>query len=243
MFTCLSFNLRVDSENDLENRFLNRREVLQTFFNMHSFDLIGFQEVRENTYQFLTQALPHMKSVIVYRDDVEATPIFYDPEKFELVETKTFWLSDTPDVISKYEESAFIRICTHVVFKVKEKLLIFLNTHLDYLADATCLKQAKVIIKKIAELKNKYSDAAIILSGDFNQHPDSNTISYLRTKLDCLIESNHITYHDFTDTTVGQPIDYIFFQNIKPIKQQIITDKPGNRYLSDHYPVLLHFDI
>lgn len=243
MLTCLSFNLRVDSENDLENRFLNRREILQTFFNMHLFDLIGFQEVRENTYQFLTQALPHMKSVIVYRDDVEATPIFYNPKKFKLVETKTFWLSDTPSEISKYEESAFMRICTYIVFKVKEKLLIFLNTHLDYLTDATCLKQAKVIIKKVDELKAKYPDAAIILSGDFNQYPDSETISYLCTQLDCHIERNHITYHNFTDTKIGQPIDYIFFHQIKPIKHQIITDKPGNRHMSDHYPVLLYFDI
>ena len=72
-------------------------------------DILGAQEVQAGQYEFLTEHLVGYGSVVAYRDKKgarsESCPIFYNEKRFELLDSGTFWLSDTPDQMSKYEES------------------------------------------------------------------------------------------------------------------------------------------
>ena len=67
-------------------------------------DIIGFQEVTKMHYRYLCATLDGFENVIAYRDkslQPEACPIFYRQSKFQLVDKGSFWLSETPEVMSK----------------------------------------------------------------------------------------------------------------------------------------------
>ena len=52
---------------------------------------------------------------IVYNS--EGCPIFYSTEKFELEDKGSFWLSETPEVMSKDWGAACYRVCSYVILK------------------------------------------------------------------------------------------------------------------------------
>lgn len=56
-------------------------------------------------------------------ENAEYSCIFYNAQKFELIEQNTFWLSETPEVISKGWDAAYHRIVTYGLFKHKKTLL------------------------------------------------------------------------------------------------------------------------
>ena len=133
-------------------------------------DILGAQEVQPGQYEFLTEHLEGYGSIVGYRDEKgsrsESCPIFYSEARFELLESGTFWLSDTPDVMSKYEESDEHRIASYV--KLKDKYtgitLAVYNTHPDWTSVEARIKQLSVIAEKA-----KASDAdRIVVLGDLN---------------------------------------------------------------------------
>ena len=94
--------------------------------------------------------------------------IFYKTNKFELLEGNTFWLSETPDKISKGWDASCNRICTWVKLKDKNNNneIWFFNAHLDHKGAKSREESCKLIIRKIKELCPK--EANIVLVGDFN---------------------------------------------------------------------------
>lgn len=63
----------------------------------------------------------------------EAEAIFYSKIRFTLIDSGTFWLSDTPESPSKYEESNQKRLCVWVLLEDKSsgKRFVHMSTHLD----------------------------------------------------------------------------------------------------------------
>ena len=119
---------------------------------------------------------------------MEQSCIFYRSDKFDLLDSGTFWLSDTPDVVgSAFETSLYPRICTYVHLKDKATGLeyIHMNTHLDHLGGSDGrslrLKQETVMLQKLATLP----DVPVVITGDFNQraHSTSSGNAYAVYKL------------------------------------------------------------
>ena len=79
-------------------------------------DVLCMQEVHPPQYAYLKKHLVGYDSVIGYRENrgvhSEACPIFYNAARFTLLDSGTFWLSDTPDVQSKFEDSWHYRIAS-----------------------------------------------------------------------------------------------------------------------------------
>jgi hypothetical protein len=70
---------------------------------------MGVQEAMPNQVLDLEQMLPEYKQVGVGREGQgkgESSNIFYKKEKLKIVQSNTFWLSDTPDSISKGWDAA-----------------------------------------------------------------------------------------------------------------------------------------
>ena len=71
-------------------------------------DIFGAQEVQKVQYEFLKEHLTGYGSVVTYRDDrgarSESCPIFYSENRFTLEDSGTFWLSDTPEKMSRYAD-------------------------------------------------------------------------------------------------------------------------------------------
>ena len=77
-------------------------------------------------------------------DNVERrhfNPIFYKTDKFEVLESGSFWYSETPNVPNtKFSDSYSPRMCNWAHFRVKAtgKEFYYFNTHLECPADRVC---------------------------------------------------------------------------------------------------------
>lgn len=224
-----SINLRINVVVDGMNAWPHRKDRMISFIKEQAFDIIGCQEASPDMVKDMMEGLSNLYDVIfVPRDERgEGVPVFYKKVQ-NILETKTYWLSDEEDKVSMVEGSHFPRIVTFVRFDD----LLFFNTHLDYASDDVCLKQVKHLLRIIHKIRK---DEDVIITGDFNTHPKSKTISYMLQHF----KSNHhdglATFHGFIDQKEGEPIDYIFYVTHKKTSDIILHDHP--KCVSDHYPI------
>ena len=76
----------------------------------------------------IAAAVPSYSYIGTGRDGVgkgESSNIYYKQDRFKLKEQNTFWLSETPDTISKGWDAAYRRVCTYGLFKDKKTRKIF----------------------------------------------------------------------------------------------------------------------
>ena len=103
--TVVSYNIRLDVASDGENRWDARKEKVTGLMQFYEPDFIGTQEVMHHQLLFIKQQLPDYQHIGVGRDDGkekgEYSSIFYNATKFEVKQQATFWLSPTPDTVSK----------------------------------------------------------------------------------------------------------------------------------------------
>ena len=154
----ISYNIRYNNPNDGKDIWENRRNTIVDFINNESPDFLGLQEVNHSQLLFLNSNLSNYSFVGVGRDDGktkgEYSPVFYNKNLFELINSDTFWLSSSPSKISVGWDASMERICTYGVFKSKvnnNKIWVF-NTHFDHIGVLAREKSADLIINMIHEL-------------------------------------------------------------------------------------------
>ncbi len=228
-----------------------RRPLLKRVFNNYDADIIGMQEVTERWEKYFDNDLKNFDKLLVYRSESskEAVPIYWNKNKLTVVDSGYFWLSETPEVSSSSWNSGCVRITCWVLFKIKEsgKVFAFVNTHLDHASELARINGIKLIDSFI---KNKFgSDIPLVLTGDFNSSPNSETI---KTANNFLNDTRHIASKTTTDLTFHayQPdanviIDYIFVsKNIKCSEFKIIKELDDKgRPQSDHFGVFAKLDL
>lgn len=172
----LQFNIQ--TENGTTVPFPLRADMLRTLLDRLQPDVVGMEEVTPawrawlDTYAF-NQSYRGVGGQRAPGD--ESCPIYYRADKFELLDTGTFWLSSTPDVPgSKVENANLPRIATWVKLKdlTTGFTFVHVNVHLDHngnnesgVAKDVRKAQTKVLLS-IAETMKDYP---MILTGDFNQ--------------------------------------------------------------------------
>lgn len=247
-YRVLSFNLRINVAVDGIHAWDYRKFKIMEYIQSHDFDIIGLQEAGPGMYQELRAEIKDYEFFGTGRGmDNEAVPVLIKKDKFNVVESKTFWLSDTPTVESRVSGSLFSRVVTYVVLEDQEQRKIsFFNTHLDYVTDEVCEKQAKILSHMIDEITDKHQ-CPFILVGDFNQNPNSKTVKCLTSKYNNIYEKKNrigLTFHNFSNETEGLPIDYCFYSNhLKDESFEIVHHKDKNFFLSDHYPLIAEFSL
>lgn len=252
----MSYNIRVGSVNDGENNWEIRKNKVADLMNYYDADFIGMQETQKFQMDFLLEQLPKYNSVGKPRtngDNGEYSNIFYKINKFELIEQNTFWLSETPDSISKGWDGAYHRNATYALFKLKnsEKFIWVFNTHFDNAGSIARMESARLIIKKIEEI-SKLRNCDLVFMGDLNSEPDSEPVKYLsqnlvETRSNCLTKpyGNSATWNgfDFQKKSERQ-IDFIFAgKSNKLLITKFITidDFYDFKYPSDHFPIMVTF--
>lgn len=169
-----SYNIRMHSKVDYKNGdgWTSRRDIMCDLVAFSAFDIFGAQEVCHDQLEDMLSRLPDYGYIGVARDDGktkgEYSPVFYRKERFEVLESGTFWLSETPNEVSFGWDAACRRVCSYGYFKDKltKKKFWFFNTHMDHKGKVARIEGAKLVIAKIKELCGK--DARVILTGDFN---------------------------------------------------------------------------
>ena len=126
----MSFNVR-DGEFD-------REEIVPQVISDYYPDSVGLQECEGTWYLTLQTYLTDYEIIGVGRLTGlpligESTAIMYRNDKYKLVDSGTFWLSETPFIVSKGWDANYPRTCTLVVLENLEtgKQYAHVNTHLD----------------------------------------------------------------------------------------------------------------
>ena len=167
-YTVMSFNLLFEEIEDWCGTPEERTEAVLAHIRTTDPDILGTQECTEYWYDALCEALGDEYGVVGEMDDPKGqrwrNPIFYKKDKFELIETKTLWLTKTPTIKSKYTGSGLYRIVTYAVLKDKEtgKTFAHANTHLGLYAE-----EKSHHWKYLIEILNTI-DYPLVLTGDFN---------------------------------------------------------------------------
>lgn len=245
-FSVMTWNIRRTTTVDKGNRsFKKRSGKMVELIKEADPDIICMQEATSSQISFFRKNLHGMNVLYAYRDKTrssECCPVFYNANRFELISSETFWLSDTPEKMSKTWEADYYRICTAV--RLKDKLtgneLAIFNTHIDYKSEDTKLKSVDLINKKAADF-----DCPIVLTGDFNSVPTSSaterTKAYFTEAGEGKPDGDKITFNNYLGDR-QKKIDYIFYKgNIESLSYDVIDKTYGKIIPSDHYPIKAEF--
>lgn len=241
----MSFNVWVSSRSDARD---NR--VIQMVLDYMP-DVVGFQETGSSWMNTLIKKLGVYYNYVGEGRDGgssgEYNPIFYRKDKFTLLESGTYWLSDTPEKVSKFSESSLNRIYTYAKLKRNSDGAEFLhiNTHFDHKSSVAREKQAAVLVDFI----NQNSGIPMIITGDFNC--ESGSAEYKTIANSVVVSSSTIaekkknaaTFHNYGSS--NKIIDFIFVDPLKVhvLNYTVCNEKIDGDYASDHHPVCIDFYI
>ncbi len=226
-------------------QFAERRERMKRLFRRLDPDLIGFQEVTELWKSYFDEDLSGYENVFKYRgaDDLEAVPLYYKLDKFDLVDSGWFWLSETPDVESNGPGAGYPRITSWAILGCRDggERLLFIDTHLDYASAAARDCGVKTILRFIDE---KSGGLPVVLTGDFNDVSYSAPVEEIKKTLsDSRLAARETTEMNTHSSRFGEPgdasIDYIFTRGCRVLTYSVEKEADGPYPQSDHYGVFV----
>lgn len=260
----MTYNIRYENAGDTGViSWTNRKEFVRSTILFHKADIIGMQEVLRSQLVFFDSTLKDFSHVGVGREDGkekgEYAPVFFKHTMFTEIADSTFWLSPTPDHVSKGWDAALERICTWVKLKDKRtgKLFFVFNTHFDHIGENARAESAALLLKQIKRIAG---ELPVILTGDFNTFENTTPISILTGKTGphdyALSDAMHISalpHHGSYKTfcgfnvmkgVIGDRIDYIFVSHHFSVRSHAtLTDFTGNHFPSDHFPVISEINL
>lgn len=249
----ITYNIRLDTDVDGENAWLLRKDYLTSQIQFYEPDILGIQEAKPNQVVDISKMLSQYNQVGIGREGEgkgESSNIFFKKDRFLLKETNTFWLSKTPDIISKGWDAAFNRVCTYALLKDKKskKHIWVFNTHLDHIGEVAKTKGIELILLKITELNTQ--NYPVIFMGDFNSEPTSERIIALKKVMNDTRDISEEkpfgpsgTFNGFKySEPVTRMIDYVFVSKNNKFKVEkfaVLSDSRNLNYPSDHLPVFV----
>jgi endonuclease/exonuclease/phosphatase family metal-dependent hydrolase len=255
----MTFNIRLNTADDGDNAWPYRKDKAASMIRFYKSDIVGVQEAKKDQMDDLTELLPEFGWFGVGRDDGkdagEFMSVFYRKDRFEVLEESTFWLSATPDSVSKGWDAWCYRIVTWGKFKDKktDKEFYLFNTHFDHRGEVARMESAKLLLERVATIAGT---SPVIVTGDFNSAPLSvpHRIITEGMWIDTskkLVDAKGISKypHHGPNGTITQfvsanlphnkTIDYIFIKNdVSVLMHGTLSDIFDGRFPSDHMPVL-----
>lgn len=248
-----SYNTAAPWGNILEGTGSNKRaKLFGQQINDQLPDVLGVQEINSNWVEKMKEFLPQYDYYGVKRggdaneNQSEMNGVFYLKDKFELVDCGTFWISDTPEVESKYKDAGCYRVCSYVILKnkVTEKIFAHFNTHFDNTSEGAQKLGGELVGEKSKKITAKYGDIPVVITGDLNQYSDGEGCKalenngYLNANTTVENGDNMLTYNGWTNDTVGRPIDFIFVNGGFSVNSyEVVTDTGSETNVSDHYMI------
>lgn len=169
-----TYNIRMLSDDDARqgDGWTGRYPVICDMMNFEAPDAFGAQEVLYPQLQDMLSKLDRYDYIGVGREDGktagEYSPIFYNTATLNLLNSGTFWLSETPEEPGVLGWDAVCpRVCTWGEFTVKEGGYRFwyFNLHMDHIGVVARREAAKLVVARIREI---CKGGPVILTGDFN---------------------------------------------------------------------------
>lgn len=185
----------------------------------------------------------------------KAQALLYRKDRFKLMESHYFWMSETPEVMSKgWDEEKFYRggFCVVLKDRMSGKNIFLMHAHFPLGKEAR-MRAADVCI----EMEKKYNKKGLpsFLIGDLNNRPDYPgseklrtfwTDSYLYLPAECR-EGPFATFNGAdTDRDMDKDprrIDYVYFKDAVPLKYRCFNKKYDGFWPSDHCGVYVDMKI
>lgn len=238
----MSFNVRCG---ELEPRF----RIVPQIIGEYMPDSLGVQECTYEWYLMLKFQLPEYEFIGVGRDTGDRKPncgeisgVLYRKDKYKLIDSGTFWLSETPDKVSFGWDGACRRVCTWATLENLQtgEQYTHVNTHLDHKGALARENGVKLVVEKALSF-----DMPTVVTGDFNFEKGCDLYNLLVS--DGLSDTQDMaaetmygkTYHGYNGGEEGLPIDFILAnEKITTVSRyKIVRDMLDGQYTSDHYPI------
>ena len=249
----ITYNIRLDVAIDGENNWSHRKKFFTSQIQFYEPDVFGIQEATPNQVIDISNSLSQYNHIGIGREGVgkgESSNIYYKKERFSVSTETTFWLSETPNEISKGWDAACNRVCTFALFedlKSNKSFWVF-NTHLDHIGEVARTKGIELILSKIEVVNDQ--KLPVIFMGDFNSEPNENRIIALKKIMndsrELSVEKPFGPFGTFNNFQYNNPatkqIDYIFLSKSRFFivnKYAVLTDSKNLRFPSDHFPVYI----
>ena len=247
-----TFNVRYANRGDSGNLWVDRAPMVAALIDFHDFDVFGTQEGLKNQIEDMKNALPAYTYYGKGRDDGqdkgEHSAVFYKKDKFTLLKSGDFWLSETPDKPSLgWDAKCCNRICSWVYLQDKKskKKFYFFNAHFDHQGVQARKESSKLVLQKIKEIAGTQP---VIFTGDLNGGHES---EWYKTLLDSEPLDDtyrqvknpyafNATFNSFNASLRRTGIiDHIFVsKHFTAKKWGILTDTFHGKFPSDHFPVV-----
>jgi len=256
----MSFNLRYGTANDGENAWSLRRDLVMRTIRDFDPTVLDVQEALRFQLDEIRETFPRLGEIGVGREDGvqagEYSAILYDRRRLERLDSGTFWLSDTPDVVASTSwGNRITRIVTWARFRNRmvgqtegagTTFYVF-NTHWDHESQPSRERSAELILERIG---SRDGDDPVVVTGDFNagEHNPAferlvaaeGAAADLRDTFRLLhSDAEDIgTFNGFTGDRTGEKIDAILVSpEWRVLEAAIDRTHDGDRYPSDHFPV------
>ncbi len=245
----MSYNVRC--ANDGEQTITNRSKVGLAVLEEYEPDSFGVQECTPRWKRIFAYNLGNRYANVGMPRDyngpfTEYSSIYYLKDKYKVIDSGTFWLSETPDKpFTKSFDSACFRIATWALLENKEtgERYTHINTHLDHVLESTRQSQMEVLIDYVNKVTG---DAPVVMTGDFNDYEGSPVYN---VACDIFNDARYVAKDTDTGRTFTKygekpedgtgAIDFIFTpKDVTVDTYKVIRDTAKGIYPSDHYPIV-----
>jgi endonuclease/exonuclease/phosphatase family metal-dependent hydrolase len=265
----MSFNVRgAFRDARKKNAWRNRVDLNVATIQRYAPDVIGLQEAQRGNLGAYHKRLPNYAHIRGprYGNSIphDFNALLFDPERLDPLDSGGFWLSETPEKLSRSWQTRVARSATWALFGVLGTDLTFLhlNTHLDHISAPARQEGSKLVVRKIAEISGRTDvGPPAIVTGDFNSRPDNRVhktfteSGFVDSYLAAGNEEGANTFHAFKGALyrdahparAPRRIDWILLKDpegrFRIDSHKIIrdADEDSGLYPSDHYPIMAEF--
>ncbi|MBI5367248.1 MAG: endonuclease/exonuclease/phosphatase family protein [Planctomycetes bacterium] len=260
--TAMTFNLRIALVPDGWNAWPFRAGFVADVIRREDPDVVGAQETLGFAAKDLLRRLPEY-AVLGKPGDadfwLELNAIFYRRDRLEALDSGILTLSDTPEKRgSRTWDNVASRSVLWARFRQRAggRCFYFYDTHLDHRGGDSKTRGARVIRDLVARQAAPAEPA--LLTGDFNCNvaaPAWRILTGAQVEegragdfRDAWLavhgrEPEEGTYHGYTGHSVGARIDFVLARpGLRAVRADILRDRRGPLFPSDHYPVIARFE-
>ncbi|MBR2732240.1 MAG: endonuclease/exonuclease/phosphatase family protein [Clostridia bacterium] len=245
----MSYNIRCGDVNGVEVRDRIGISVRQIKEVMP--DSLGIQEATPEWMKALNRELPLYDWVGVERENGssplkagESCPIFYLKDRFELIDSGNFWVSETPDTPSFGPGAACKRICTWAKLKDRRTgdVFVHVNTHYDHVSEEARVQGALIVTRFI---KEHFAALPIVFTADMNTTNEGEAYATMTRDLaDARFTAADVltygTFHAGKDPALKADyyIDFVLLSDaFEAAAYRTVTKGVDGRFTSDHFPI------
>jgi len=258
----MSFNILYDYGDESPYSWKSRKEYVFSLLKFHAPDIFCLQEPLRPQVDDLADYFSEYSYLTAgCGDGINAgqhMTIFYLNDKFEILDSNKFGLSETPmklGIVGWDAKNPRLALWAKLLQKSTGQIVCIINTHLDHIGETARQQSALLLGNKVNEI---VGDIPVLICGDFNASPESQTYRNMLDSgfIDCADAPDIVsydlpyTYHRYLlggdksevekykdDPRVLKIIDHIFYKGeIQVLRHGILGDNFAGIYPSDHLP-------